>query len=210
MLRLQPPVQQLELIIQTIDRRNFIRHSALFVAGTSVLGMFGCSEDAEPIDDGEEPGGEEPGGEEPGGEEPGGEEPGGEEPGGEEPGGEVPQAPDGGEVEMDNNLKKVGGTQLVSNQAILNKLDSDNGHGRNDPVLLVRVDDETVAANTVICTHQQCNVAFNAGSQQLLCPCHQSRYDLDGNLIQGAIGGQRDLLHFKATIFEDSVYLVKA
>jgi cytochrome b6-f complex iron-sulfur subunit len=75
-------------------------------------------------------------------------------------------------------------------------------------VILVRVDEETVAANTVTCTHQQCDVAYDDGRGLLVCPCHRSEYRLDGSVKQGPAG--RSLLAFDATIHEDSVFLGKA
>jgi Rieske Fe-S protein len=36
-----------------------------------------------------------------------------------------------------------------------------------------------------ICTHLACVVAFNAAETTWDCPCHGSRFDLDGNIIEG-------------------------
>ncbi|MDR3625751.1 MAG: ubiquinol-cytochrome c reductase iron-sulfur subunit [Ignavibacteriaceae bacterium] len=37
-----------------------------------------------------------------------------------------------------------------------------------------------------ICTHAGCTVSgFDSGSNQFVCPCHGSRYDLSGNVVQG-------------------------
>lgn len=36
-----------------------------------------------------------------------------------------------------------------------------------------------------ICTHLACVVAFNAAETSWDCPCHGSRFDLDGNIIEG-------------------------
>jgi cytochrome b6-f complex iron-sulfur subunit len=35
------------------------------------------------------------------------------------------------------------------------------------------------------CTHLGCTVAWNAQSQQVECPCHGARYDLDGRVLKG-------------------------
>jgi Rieske Fe-S protein len=35
------------------------------------------------------------------------------------------------------------------------------------------------------CTHQQCQVAVNAAAQSYDCPCHGSRFNLDGTVLKG-------------------------
>lgn len=60
---------------------------------------------------------------------------------------------------------------------------------------IVRAGDETVAAYrdtggklhaaSSTCTHLGCVVAFNAAERSWDCPCHGSRFDLDGRVLQG-------------------------
>jgi Rieske Fe-S protein len=42
-----------------------------------------------------------------------------------------------------------------------------------------------VHALSAICTHQGCQVAFNAVERTWDCPCHGSRFDLDGAVLDG-------------------------
>ena len=35
------------------------------------------------------------------------------------------------------------------------------------------------------CPHMGCNVDWNKSSKQFICPCHQSKFNLDGSLISG-------------------------
>lgn len=40
-----------------------------------------------------------------------------------------------------------------------------------------------------ICTHQSCQITgFDTGSEQFICPCHGSRFDVNGNVVQGPAG----------------------
>lgn len=41
------------------------------------------------------------------------------------------------------------------------------------------------SALSLICTHQQCTVAYNASDNDFKCPCHGSEYSISGAVIQG-------------------------
>jgi nitrite reductase/ring-hydroxylating ferredoxin subunit len=48
-----------------------------------------------------------------------------------------------------------------------------------------RDDAGTVHAVSAICTHQGCQVAFNPIERSWDCPCHGSRFDIDGRVLDG-------------------------
>ncbi|MBI1924303.1 Rieske 2Fe-2S domain-containing protein [Candidatus Poribacteria bacterium] len=108
-------------------------------------------------------------------------------------------APAGIEVKMSPPLKQIGGSQEINHPQILNPLNT------NEPILLVRVDANTVAANSLICTHKVCAVRYNQQEEWLECPCHGARFDLDGNVLRKP--ARQPLRHFKATIQGDSIWL---
>jgi Rieske Fe-S protein len=47
--------------------------------------------------------------------------------------------------------------------------------------------DETGELHTVAatCTHLGCRLAFNTAERSWDCPCHGSRFDVEGRVIQG-------------------------
>jgi menaquinol-cytochrome c reductase iron-sulfur subunit len=49
-------------------------------------------------------------------------------------------------------------------------------------VYLRRVDETRVEALNVTCPHAGCPVEFKAATQSFLCPCHDSKFKLDGAL----------------------------
>lgn len=56
-------------------------------------------------------------------------------------------------------------------------------HGRD--VAAYRQEDGTVSAISARCTHLGCLVAFNDAERTWDCPCHGSRFDTDGRVIEG-------------------------
>lgn len=40
-------------------------------------------------------------------------------------------------------------------------------------------------ALSAICTHAKCIVGWQAAENRIQCPCHGSRYDVDGTVLQG-------------------------
>ena len=58
--------------------------------------------------------------------------------------------------------------------------------------VLVRRDERGISAMSLTCTHQSCMVQKQSSeNDEYLCPCHGSRFDPSGKLLQGP--AQRDL-----------------
>jgi cytochrome b6-f complex iron-sulfur subunit len=53
------------------------------------------------------------------------------------------------------------------------------------PFFVVRVDSERVVALSAVCTHVRCILGFDRSRRALVCPCHDGRFDLAGNVISG-------------------------
>lgn len=52
-----------------------------------------------------------------------------------------------------------------------------------DPVAVSRDESGGYHAVSAVCTHQGCHVHWNEGERTWDCPCHGSRFDIDGNVI---------------------------
>lgn len=52
------------------------------------------------------------------------------------------------------------------------------------PRVLVKEGGKLTALSSV-CTHRGCRVQFNATERTLDCPCHGSRFQLDGSVLEG-------------------------
>jgi cytochrome b6-f complex iron-sulfur subunit len=74
-------------------------------------------------------------------------------------------------------------------------------------VLLVRnPENEKISAVNPKCTHQGCIVDWKADEKHLVCPCHGSKFDADGELLEGPA---TEPLPTYETKEEDDLVLVK-
>lgn len=71
---------------------------------------------------------------------------------------------------------KVG--ELVPNSSKLFRF------GNTAGILINSINGELRAFNA-LCTHLTCNVAYESETGSLICPCHNGRFDLSGNVISG-------------------------
>lgn len=53
------------------------------------------------------------------------------------------------------------------------------------PGILINTQDGKLKAFTAICTHLTCTVIYESDTESLFCPCHNGRFDLNGNVISG-------------------------
>jgi Rieske Fe-S protein len=65
----------------------------------------------------------------------------------------------------------------------------------SDTLVIVRTGDTTFEVTSAVCTHRGCFVIYNG--TVLRCPCHGSRFSLDGAVVQGP--AERPLKTYEAT-----------
>ncbi len=53
------------------------------------------------------------------------------------------------------------------------------------PIIVFRTGQTTFKTLSLVCTHQGCTINWVNSSMQFQCPCHGSKFDKDGNVIQG-------------------------
>jgi cytochrome b6-f complex iron-sulfur subunit len=53
------------------------------------------------------------------------------------------------------------------------------------PFYVIRLDTARVIAVSAVCTHVRCILGFDRERRALICPCHQGRFDLSGNVVSG-------------------------
>jgi cytochrome b6-f complex iron-sulfur subunit len=73
------------------------------------------------------------------------------------------------------------------------------------PALLIRLPSGDVRAFTAICTHLGCTVQYRADLQQIWCPCHDGRYNLQGVNVAGP--PPRPLDQYAVAISDDKIWV---
>jgi len=53
------------------------------------------------------------------------------------------------------------------------------------PGILIITSEGEYLAFSAICTHLTCSVVFESDTGTILCPCHNGKFDLSGNVISG-------------------------
>ena len=72
-------------------------------------------------------------------------------------------------------------------------------------ILFIRDSETTIRALDPVCTHLGCIVAFNNEAKRIDCPCHGSKYDLDGNVVHGP--SNKPLKKYEASISGDRILI---
>jgi cytochrome b6-f complex iron-sulfur subunit len=57
-------------------------------------------------------------------------------------------------------------------------------HGTR-PFYVVRTEAERVIALSAVCTHMRCILGYDRERRGFVCPCHDGRFDLAGNVLSG-------------------------
>lgn len=55
----------------------------------------------------------------------------------------------------------------------------------NSPGILINTKNGEIIAFSAVCTHLTCTVIYEEDNESILCPCHNGRFDLGGNVISG-------------------------
>ena len=76
--------------------------------------------------------------------------------------------------------------------------------GWTDPLYVLALASGQFAALSPICTHLGCTV--ETSGQRLVCPCHGSTYDREGNVLQGP--AERPLRRFPSRLTSDGLLVI--
>ncbi|MGQ9672829.1 MAG: QcrA and Rieske domain-containing protein [Candidatus Aminicenantales bacterium] len=75
------------------------------------------------------------------------------------------------------------------------------------PALLVHTAEGQLRAFSAVCTHLTCTVRYEEETATLLCPCHNGRFDLAGNVISGP--PPRPLEAYDVEVRDNEIFVMK-
>jgi cytochrome b6-f complex iron-sulfur subunit len=73
------------------------------------------------------------------------------------------------------------------------------------PFYVIRLDIARVIAVSAVCTHVRCILGFDRERRALICPCHQGRFDLSGNVVSGP--PPRPLATYEVSLRAGEIYV---
>lgn len=74
---------------------------------------------------------------------------------------------------------------------------------RRAPIYLRKKSEEEMTALLLECTHKQCTV--DPAGDHLACPCHGSRFDGEGNVLEGP--ARENLYRYEVEIASDQIFI---
>jgi cytochrome b6-f complex iron-sulfur subunit len=77
---------------------------------------------------------------------------------------------------------------------------------QDQKVYIVRNKEGAFFAETAVCTHLGCITKWNPEADQIQCPCHGSKFQRDGKVVQGP--APKPLPHFAIHLMPDGTLLV--
>ena len=64
-------------------------------------------------------------------------------------------------------------------------LQEEGGYVYENDIIIAYLGNDEYFALSKICTHNQCTVEYNDEKELLVCPCHGSEYNIDGDVTSG-------------------------
>ena len=88
-------------------------------------------------------------------------------------------------TEDDNNNNNTGGITVDLNDAAYAALKTVGGFAYKGDIIIIRSTDTVYIALSKVCTHSQCTVTYNSSSKDIPCPCHGSKFNTEGAVLNG-------------------------
>ena len=84
-----------------------------------------------------------------------------------------------------NNNNNTEGITVDLTDSAFATLKTVDGFAYKGDIIIIRSTDTIYIALSKVCTHQACVVAFNSTNNDILCPCHGSKFSISGTVING-------------------------
>jgi cytochrome b6-f complex iron-sulfur subunit len=84
-----------------------------------------------------------------------------------------------------NNNNNTGGNTVDLNDPAYAKLKTVGGFEYKGDIIIIRSTETVYLALSKVCTHSQCTVTYNSSSKDIPCPCHGSKFNTEGAVLNG-------------------------
>ena len=104
-------------------------------------------------------------------------------------------------IEAQTNSVSVGkNAEIAANSGKIFKFGS-------KPGIIIRTESGELKAFSASCTHLDCIVQYDPGSKQIICACHNGKYDLSGKNVSGP--PPRPLEEFTVNVKGDDITVAR-
>ncbi|TNF45344.1 MAG: Rieske (2Fe-2S) protein [Bacteroidetes bacterium] len=84
-----------------------------------------------------------------------------------------------------NNNNNTGGNTVDLTDAAYAALKTVGGFAYKGDIIIIRSTDTVYLALSKVCTHSQCTVTYNPSTKDIPCPCHGSKFNTEGAVLNG-------------------------
>jgi len=84
-----------------------------------------------------------------------------------------------------NNNNNTGGNTVDLTDPAYAALKTVGGFAYKGDIIIIRSTDTVYIALSKVCTHSQCTVTYNSSSKDIPCPCHGSKFNTEGAVLNG-------------------------
>jgi len=84
-----------------------------------------------------------------------------------------------------NNNNNTGGNTVDLTDPAYAALKTVGGFAYKCDIIIIRSTDTIYIALSKVCTHSQCTVTYNSSSKDIPCPCHGSKFNTEGAVLNG-------------------------
>jgi cytochrome b6-f complex iron-sulfur subunit len=84
-----------------------------------------------------------------------------------------------------NNNNNTGGNTVDLNDPAYAALKTVGGFAYKGDIIIIRSTETAYLALSKVCTHSQCTVTYNSSSKDIPCPCHGSKFNTEGAVLNG-------------------------
>lgn len=84
-----------------------------------------------------------------------------------------------------NNNNNTGGITVDLTDPVYAALKTVGGFAYKGDIIIIRSTETVYIALSKVCTHSQCTVTYNSSSKDIPCPCHGSKFNTGGAVLNG-------------------------